>query len=62
MNHRKTGRSGSKAEELIDETDFARRLTFPLDMMTAVDHAHNFKPLQGRGGGFHCLEAARRSD
>ena len=30
--------------------------------MTAADHAHDFKPLQCRGGGFHALEAARRTD
>ncbi len=55
-------RSGSKTEELIDETDFACRLTFPPDAMTAADHAHDLKTLQGRGGGFHGLEATGRSD
>ena len=30
--------------------------------MTAADHAHDFKTFQGRGGGFHRLEAARRTD
>ena len=35
---------------------------FPLDAVTAADHAHGFKTLQGRGGGFHPLEAARRPD
>ena len=30
--------------------------------MAAADHAHDFKTLQGRGGGFHRLEAARRTD
>ena len=30
--------------------------------MTAADHAHDFKTRQGRGGGFHGLEAARRTD
>jgi hypothetical protein len=58
----RTGRSGRKTEELIDETDFACRLTFPLDAMTAAHHPHDFKTLQGRRGGFHRLEAARRSD
>jgi hypothetical protein len=57
-----TGRSGSKTEELIDETDFACRSTFPLDAMAAADHAHDFKTLQRCGGGFHALEAARRTD
>ena len=33
-----------------------------LDTMTATDHAHDLKTLQGRGGGFHALEAARRPD
>ena len=55
-------RSGSKTKELIDETDFACRLTFPLDAMTAADHAHGFKTRQGRGGGSHRLEATGRSD
>ena len=43
MEARRTVHSGSKAEELIDETDFAYRLTFPLDAMTAADHAHDLK-------------------
>ena len=30
--------------------------------MTAADHAHDFKTRQGRGGGFHALEAACRTD
>ena len=30
--------------------------------MTAADHAHGLKALQGRGGGFHRLEAAGRPD
>ena len=30
--------------------------------MAAADHAHDFKTLQGRGGGFHRLEAAGRPD
>ncbi len=30
--------------------------------MTAADHAHDFKTLQGRDGGFHRLEATCRSD
>ena len=47
---------------MIDETDFACRLTFPLDAMPAADHAHGFKTHQGRGGGFHRLEAACRTD
>ena len=55
-------RSGSKTKELIDETDFACRLTFPLDAMTAADHAHDLKTLQGRDSSLHRLEAARRSD
>src|SRR4051812_12816045 len=59
---RRTGHSGSKTEELINETDFACRLTFPLDAMTAADHAHDFKPRQGRGGGSHRLEATRWTD
>jgi len=59
---RGTGRSGCKTEELIDATDFTCRSTFPLDAMTAADHAHDLKTRQGRGGGFHRLEAARRTD
>ena len=47
---------------MIDETDFACRLTFPLDAMTAADHAHGFETRQGRGGGFHRLKAAGRPD
>jgi hypothetical protein len=27
-----------------------------------ADHAHHLKTRQGRGGGFHRLEAARRTD
>jgi hypothetical protein len=46
------GHSGSKTEELIDEMDFACRSTFPLDAMTAADHTHDFKTLQGCGCGF----------
>ena len=30
--------------------------------MAAADHAHDLKTRQGRGGGFHRLEAACRSD
>jgi hypothetical protein len=30
--------------------------------MTAADHAHDLKAHQSRGGGFHRLEAARRTD
>jgi hypothetical protein len=30
--------------------------------MAAADHAHDFKTRQGCGGGFHALEAARRTD
>ena len=30
--------------------------------MAAADHAHDFKTLQRCGGGFHALEAARRTD
>jgi hypothetical protein len=30
--------------------------------MAAADHAHDFKTCQGRCGGFHPLEAARRPD
>ncbi len=56
------GHSSCKTEELIDKADFAVRLTFPLDAMTTADHAHGFKTRQGRGGGFHGLEAARRPD
>src|SRR5688500_6283841 len=56
----RTGHSGCKTEELIDETDFAYRLMFPLDAMTAADHPHDFKALQGRDGGFHRLEATCR--
>jgi hypothetical protein len=55
-------RSGSKTKELIDETDFACRLTFPLDAMTAADHAHGFKTRQGCGGGSHRLETTCRPD
>jgi hypothetical protein len=54
--------SGRKTEEPIDQTDFAWRLTFPLDALTATDHAHGFEARQGRGGGFHRLEAAGRTD
>jgi hypothetical protein len=58
----RTGHSGCKTEELIDETDFACRLMFLLDAMTAADHPHDFKALQGRDGGFHRLEATCRPD
>ena len=50
------GRSGSKTEELIDQTDFACRSGLAEDTVTAADHAHDLKALQGRGGGFHLLE------
>ena len=30
--------------------------------MTTADHAHDFKTRQSCGGGFHRLEAARRTD
>jgi hypothetical protein len=30
--------------------------------MAAADHAHDFKTRQGRGGGFHGLEATCRKD
>jgi hypothetical protein len=56
------GRSGSKAKELIDETDFACRSTIPLDVMTAADHAHDLKTLHGRGSGIHRLKAACWAD
>ena len=56
------GRSGSKTEELIDQTDFACRSTSPFVVMTAADHSHDFETGQGRGGGFHALEATRRPD
>ena len=46
----------------MDEPDFAGHSTFPLDAMTAADHAHDFKTCQSRGGGFHRLKAARRMD
>ena len=58
----RTGRSGRKTEELIDETDFSCRSTVPLDARSAADHVHDFKTLQGRGSGFHCLKAARPTD
>ena len=49
-------------ERARPETDFACRSTSPLVVVTAADRAHDFKTLQGRGGGFHRLEAARRMD
>jgi hypothetical protein len=46
----------------MDKTDLACRSTLPQDAMTTPDHAHDFKTLQGHGGGFHVLEAARWTD
>jgi hypothetical protein len=41
------GRSGSKSEELIDQTDFACWSGLAEDAVTAADHAHDLKALQG---------------
>jgi hypothetical protein len=59
---RRSDHSGCKTEELIDETNFACRLTFSLDAVTAADHPHGFEAHQGHGGGFHRLETTRRPD
>ena len=56
------GYSGRKAEELVHETDFACHAALCQAAMTAADHSHDFETRQGRGGGFHCLEATRRPD
>jgi len=57
-----TRRSGSKTEELIDQTEFAYRSTSSPVVMTAADYAHDLKTRQGCSGGFHRLEAACRPD
>jgi hypothetical protein len=52
--------SSGKAEELGNKTDFACRAGLWQDTMAAADHPHDLKSFQGRGGGFHPLEAAGR--
>jgi hypothetical protein len=41
-----SGGSGRKAEELVDETDFACRSGLRQDAMAATDHPHDLKALQ----------------
>src|SRR5688572_29449758 len=54
--------SNSKTEELVYNTDFAYRSWLLPGAVTAADHAHDFEALQGRRGGSHRLETARRPD
>jgi hypothetical protein len=63
--HTEPGRlecSGGKAEELVDETDFACHVRMAQDAVAAADHAHDLETPDGDGGGFHRLEAACRAD
>ena len=55
-------RSGGKAEELVDETDFAYHARVAEDAVTAADHAHDLETSDRGGGCLHPLEATRRPD
>jgi hypothetical protein len=57
----RTRHSVWKTEELIDETDCALRLAFPLSGMTAADHVRDFRARQDRAG-FHRLKSSRWTD
>jgi hypothetical protein len=50
------GHSGSEAEQLVDQTDFACRSCRLEDAVTATDHAHNLDTLQGSVDCSHSLE------
>jgi hypothetical protein len=52
--------SSGKVEELVNKTDFACHTGLWQETMTAADHPYDLKSFQGRGGGFHPLEAAGR--
>ena len=56
------GHSGTKPEELVDETDFACRSGLCQDAVAASDHAHDLKAFDGSHGSFHPLEATRWLD
>jgi hypothetical protein len=59
---RRTGRSGSNSEGLIDETDSDRPSWFPQDAMTTADHPHDLETFDRCGSWPHSLEAACRLD
>jgi hypothetical protein len=54
--------SGSKTEQLIDETGFARRTRILEDAVTAADHPHDFETFDRGVGCLHPLEATRWPD